>query len=71
MTYREFMQQQHPEKCGKHYSGGCAGCPGDVVDGAPKEDDKGCLFDASQGLYGCSECWDMPMEQSAKKDPTE
>lgn len=66
MTYREFMQQHYPEKCGKYYSGGCAGCPGDVVPGAPQVDDNDCLL-----FPNCDECWDQPMEQDAKKDPTE
>ena len=66
MTYREFMQHHHPEKCGKYYSGGCAGCPGDVVAGAPQVDDNDCLL-----FPNCDECWDQPMEQDVKKDPTE
>lgn len=71
MTYREFSQKNYPERCHSRYEGGCLGCPGDIVKDAPSDINGKCLHETSKGTYGCDECWDQPMEQDAKKDPTE
>lgn len=67
MTYREFSQKNYPERCHSRYEGGCLGCPGDIVKDAPSDINGKCLHEISKGTYGCDECWDLPMEQSAKK----
>ena len=67
MTYRQIMQELHPDKCGPDYIGGCAGCPGDILNGAPKEDGEGCLYDKRIDNDLCRKCWDSAVGKRKKK----
>lgn len=41
MTYREKLQQEHPEKVDDLWAGGCKGCPADYEYGPEEQDKKG------------------------------
>lgn len=64
MTYREKLQQEHPESVGEHYLGGCESCPSDW--GYEEECCFNNLWIYMDRRYRCAECWDrrMPDDES-------
>lgn len=55
MTFREKLEQEHPESIGDNFVGGAAGCPCDY--GYEDEYDGMCL---EQGK-DCAYCWNREM----------
>lgn len=61
MTYREKLQQEHPESVGEYYLGGCGGCPSDWG-----YEEKCCIDDPRTYFgrrYECAECWDREIPE--------
>ncbi len=76
MTFREKLAQEHPDRVGSKFAGGCNGCPlcyGYEV-GFPANHAKDCKTEE-----GCARCWDREIpgteptkpEQSAKQPPVD
>ena len=64
MTYREKLQQEHPESVDEYYLGGCESCPSDWG-----YEEKCCFHDPGTYLdrgIRCEECWNrrMPGDES-------
>lgn len=62
MTYREKLQQEHPEKIGDKYLGGAKGCPQKYG----YETRSRCRVDGvldKTGVNMCRICWDREMEE--------
>lgn len=53
MTFRDKLKEEHPEKCGSLFVGGCSGCPVDYE----YEEKARC-----NEMNFCSECWDRQIE---------
>lgn len=75
MTYREKLQQEHPEAVSVEYIGGCKGCPNTYGYGPEgKLNSDACIarinFLRKQQI-NCRECWDqeIPEEEPAATVP--
>ena len=75
MTYREKLQQEHPECVSDNYAGGCKGCPRTYGYG-PEGDLSGatCIAwgkSAEAHINLCRQCWDqeIPGEEPAATVP--
>ena len=71
MTYREKLQQEHPECVSDNYAGGCKGCPSSYEYG-PEDSLSGetCIAwqkSVEARKYLCRQCWDreIPGEPAA------
>lgn len=67
MTYREIMQRLHPDQCGPSYIGGCFGCPGDILDGAPMQYGDGCENGVYPDPVVCRRCWNTELAPLKEK----
>lgn len=56
MTFREKLQQEHPDYIRKAFAGGCKGCPEDYGYEPPRD------CSCAQSL--CRECWDREMPEA-------
>lgn len=65
MTYKRMLSLDRPDCIAKHYFGGCAGCPGDFYDGAPKCDDGS---RCGESYEECEKCWNTDPD-SAQEAP--
>lgn len=70
MTYREKLQQCHPECVDKKHVGGCKGCPGDYFKNAQTLS-WGCAAGRLQNTM-CAKCWNQeaPEERNRLKGKT-
>ncbi len=74
MTYREWLKKNKPYNLHSNYIGGCFGCPGNYIAGAPKIHEHNC----TKKLFGdtledcCTVCWNLELtpEQKAQPAPT-
>lgn len=57
MTFREKLMQEHPEKTGKCYLGGCAGCPSEYG-----WDTFNCGYWGNETT--CKACWDREIPET-------
>lgn len=67
MTYREIMQRLHPDQCGSSYIGGCYGCPGDILDGAPTQYGDDCESAECLDPAVCRRCWNAELAPLKEK----
>ena len=67
MTYREIMQRLHPEWCGPSYVGGCYGCPGDILPGAPTQYGDDCESAECLDHAVCRRCWNAELAPIKEK----
>ena len=57
MTYREKLAKDKPTKVGRHFIGGCQGCPGDYYPRGLTETDD--CYDRED--WDCEKCWNQEM----------
>lgn len=57
MTFREKLEQEHPEYVTELYNGGCNGCPSDYG----YEEKYNC-----SPLISCGRCWNREMPEQPK-----
>lgn len=55
MTFREKLQQEHPDCVGTQFSSGCSYCPYHY---GYEEN-----YDCPDGDISCAECWDREIEK--------
>ena len=67
VTYREIMNAAHPDQCGPDYMGGCSGCPGDIIVGAPTQYEAGCEAIDYPDDSVCRRCWNGNVLVKKKK----
>lgn len=71
MTYREKLQQEHPEKVDDLWAGGCKGCPADYEYGSEEMDKKGACIaygcEPKEYIDLCRQCWDREIPE---EEPT-
>lgn len=59
MTYRERLQQEHPECVDNDYRGGCANCP----ESYGYEQFDGCHMCYESNIRNCAECWNREIPE--------
>lgn len=62
MTYREWLAENRPRMINPTCMGGCGGCPGHYIPGAPLHEN--CGADATHD--SCTPCWDQEIPEAAE-----
>lgn len=66
MTYKEKLMIERPHKIDDSCLGGCRGCPGDIVPGAPKIFMPTCPYKIGVDNGGtCDKCWNTEIPEEA------
>ena len=55
MTFRERLEQEHPDMINKNFNGGCVGCPDNYGYCEKSSLDRIC----EDYAYTCYDCWDL------------
>lgn len=62
MTYREKLLAERPEYVSPRYLGGCQGCPGSIVNGAPTIET--CALNGNTSDEACAACWNREIPKA-------